>query len=115
MPVPSWLRPLAARLTPARRGRPKSAPRRASFRPRLEGLEDRAVPAIFVVVNTADTTDTADPSYVGSLRWAITEANNTPNVGGPDLIAFAIPGAGVHTIQPLSALPAVTDPVIIDG
>jgi titin len=34
-----------------------------------------------------------------------------------DTIAFAIPGASVHTIRPLSALPALTDPagVHIDG
>ena len=42
-----------ARLTPARRGGPKLTPRRASFRPRLEGLEDRAVPATVTWVNPA--------------------------------------------------------------
>src|SRR5262249_37887746 len=34
---------------------------------------------------------------------------------GPDTITFAIPGTGVHTIRPLSALPAITDPVLLDG
>ena len=32
-----------------------------------------------------------------------------------DTIAFNIPGTGVHTISPASALPAITNPVIIDG
>ena len=47
-----------------------------------------------------------------SLREAITLANANP---GADTISFAIPGAGVHTISLLSALPMITDPVIIDG
>src|SRR5262249_1212042 len=48
----------------------------------------------------------------GSLRQAILDANANP---GADLIAFAIPGAGVHTIRPTSPLPEVTDPVTVDG
>src|SRR5262245_14807410 len=42
MPVPSWLRPLAARLT---RTRSRPTPGRRTSRPRLEALEDRATPA----------------------------------------------------------------------
>lgn len=63
--------------------------------------------ATFTVTNTAD-------SGPGSLRDALTLANLTP---GPDVIHFAIPGVGVQTIVPLSALPALTDPsgVFIDG
>ena len=34
---------------------------------------------------------------------------------GLNTIAFNIPAAGVQTITPLSALPMITDPVIIDG
>src|SRR5206468_3268713 len=34
---------------------------------------------------------------------------------GADVIIFAIPGDGPHTIQPLSPLPPITDPVVIDG
>src|SRR5205807_1996407 len=34
---------------------------------------------------------------------------------GTDTINFNIPGAGVHTISPASALPTITDPVTIDG
>jgi uncharacterized delta-60 repeat protein len=48
----------------------------------------------------------------GSLRQSLREAKATP---GPDRIEFNIPGAGPHTIQPLSALPAITDSVIVDG
>jgi len=58
-----------------------------------------------VVTNTAD-------SGPGSLRAAIDCANSMP---GMDTISFNIPGAGVHTISPTSALPAITDPVVIDG
>jgi len=47
-----------------------------------------------------------------SLRLAIQCANANP---GLETITFNIPGAGVHTIQPLSILPAITDPVIVDG
>jgi CSLREA domain-containing protein len=65
------------------------------------------VPAIcsLVVIN-------ADDAGAGSLRDAITCANSNP---GTDTISFAIPGTGVHTISPLSALPTITDSVIIDG
>ena len=47
-----------------------------------------------------------------SLRAAIEEANAN---SGTDTINFNIPGGGVHTINPASALPAVSDPTIIDG
>ena len=51
-----------------------------------------------------------------SLREAIIAANNSLNdAGGPDHIHFNIPGAGLHTIDVLSALPTITDAVIIDG
>lgn len=52
----------------------------------------------------------------GSLRWAMTNANSHANdPSGPDTIVFAIPGEGPHTIQPVSSLPYITDPVVIDG
>ncbi|MBI1917437.1 MAG: right-handed parallel beta-helix repeat-containing protein [Planctomycetes bacterium] len=63
----------------------------------------------FTVTTTAD-------SGAGSLRQAILDANNTPNLGaGPDIIQFDIPGSGVHTITPGSALPNITEAVLIDG
>lgn len=61
--------------------------------------------ASYTVTNTSD-------SGAGSLRQAILDANANP---GTDTINFNIPGAGPHTIKPLSALPTITDPVIIDG
>src|SRR5262249_25896312 len=63
------------------------------------------VMARYLVTNTAD-------SGTGSLRQAILDANANP---GQDLIAFAIPGSGAQTISPTSPLPAITDPVTIDG
>ncbi|RMG47966.1 MAG: hypothetical protein D6723_15655 [Acidobacteria bacterium] len=47
-----------------------------------------------------------------TLRAAIEQANANP---GPDLIAFALPEAGIPTIRPHRALPPITDPVTIDG
>ena len=61
--------------------------------------------ATFTVTNTGD-------SGAGSLRQAILDANGT---AGADTIEFNIPGAGVHTIVPASALPAITEAVTIDG
>ena len=59
----------------------------------------------FTVTTTAD----AGP---GSLREAILAANAQ---AGLDSILFAIPGAGPHTISPLSPLPALTGPTVING
>ena len=61
-----------------------------------------------VVTNTND-------SGTGSLRQAILNANRMVNGATPDGITFNIPGAGVHTIQPSSALPVIGDGVLIDG
>ena len=51
---------------------------------------------------------------VCTLRAAIEEANHANNPG-LDTINFSITGGGPHTISPGSALPTITDPVIIDG
>src|SRR5688572_22307774 len=82
--------------------------RSSRFRPRCVVLEDRNLMSVFTVINTSD-------SGSGSLRQAIVDANAHANSGGRDEIQFAIPGSGVHTIQPTSSLPAVTDTVVIDG
>jgi CSLREA domain-containing protein len=50
-----------------------------------------------------------------TLRAAIQEANANPNVGGPDVIRFAISGPGPHTITPDSQLPTITQPATING
>ena len=61
----------------------------------------------FTVVNTAD-------SGLGSLRWAITNAN--ANSGMTNRISFNISGTAPFTINLLSALPAVANPwTIIDA
>jgi hypothetical protein len=89
-------------------GKDNRAARRAGLlrqRLEIERLETRLTPSTYVVLNTADSGD-------GSLRQAILDANAHP---GPDTITFAVLGDGVQTIQPLSALPAVTDAVTIDG
>jgi hypothetical protein len=62
-------------------------------------------PSTFFVTNTND-------SGPGSLRQAILDAN--PNAG-MHFIDFDIPGTGVQTIAPISALPAITGSVTIDG
>src|SRR5215207_10435016 len=68
------------------------------------------------------TVTTTDDSGAGSLRQAIEDANSPAN-SGADTIEFNIPDtdtgcnatSGVCTISPSSALPLITDPVIIDG
>jgi hypothetical protein len=65
------------------------------------------LPSTFTVTNTND-------SGPGSLRQAILDAN-TSRLGPADTIAFNIPGAGAHTITPISALPEIRDQVTIDG
>ena len=69
------------------------------------GVIGEGVGAVLEVINTND-------SGSGSLREAILLANALP---GRDGIAFAIPGTGPHVIRPTTALPAITDPVVIDG
>jgi hypothetical protein len=76
--------------------------------PRLDVLEDRTVPSTLTVLNNLD-------SGPGSLRQAILDADSNP---GLDTICFRI-GTGARTIHVGSGgfgpLPAVTDPVLLDG
>src|SRR6185436_14143197 len=60
----------------------------------------------FTVTNTND-------GGPGSLRQAISDANT--NVGSTNNIDFAIPGSAPFTITPLSSLPNITNPVVIDA
>ncbi|MCA9263323.1 MAG: hypothetical protein KDA60_05720 [Planctomycetales bacterium] len=71
---------------------------------RYEELERREVLATLVVANANDSGD-------GSLRNAIVEANGTTE---RDTITFDI-GIGVQVIRPQTALPAITNPLTIDG
>ena len=76
------------------------------LRPRFEFMEDRTL------LSTFDVTDTAD-SGSGSLRQAILDSNAA--TAATNTIDFAIPGNGVQTISPLSALPPITQAVLVDG
>ena len=61
--------------------------------------------AEFSVINTNN-------SGPGSLRQAMLDANASP---GQNRIVFNIPGDAVHTIRPVTALPILTNAVIVDG
>jgi CSLREA domain-containing protein len=79
---------------------------------RCEALERRDLLTVYTV-NSDDDANDGHPDVVHcSLREAILAANAQ---AGLDRIEFAVPGSGPHTIRPLSALPAVTDAVILDG
>ncbi len=69
-------------------------------------MEDRTLLSTFLVNTTAD-------GGAGSLRQAILDSNAA--TGGTSTISFGIPGQGVQTIAPVSPLPAITNPVLIDG
>ena len=66
----------------------------------------------FVVTSSAD-------AGAGSLRQALLDANAMQDTGGEHcarhLITFNIPGAGPHTIEPLSPLPKINIPLTLDG
>src|SRR5262249_58158104 len=74
------------------RTRPAPAAPRPGFLPRLEALEDRALPSTFTVHNLSD-------SGPGSLRQAVLDANANP---GPATIRFAdgLPGTVALTTPP---------------
>jgi hypothetical protein len=67
--------------------------------------------AASLVASTYTVTTAADAG-AGSLRQAILDANVAADA---DTIQFNIPGAGVHTITPLTDFPMITGPVTIDG
>ena len=67
-------------------------------------LEERAVPATFIVTSNGD-------NGAGTLRDALSMANGSP---GADTIKFSI-GSGQATIALASGLPDVSDAVTIDA
>ncbi len=83
-------------------GRSGEAQRRLR-RPALEGLEDRALPSTFTVLNLLD-------GGPGSLRQAILEANANP---GHDLVRFAPSVEGTITLS--GGELSITDDLRIEG
>ena len=75
--------------------------------PRSEPAEPRLLPSAFTVTN-----DRGDGP--GSLAAEIQAADADPSTG-VDLILFDIPGGGLRTIAPSTALPALSRPILIDG
>ena len=67
----------------------------------------------FVVNTTDDTTDGTCNAAHCSLREALAAALSA--VGAPHVINFAIPGAGVRTINVGGTLPQINQSVTIDG
>jgi len=74
-------------------------------------------PQTFLVNSTDDLDDGTCNATHCSLREAITQANSNLSAlfEYTDIIAFDIPGDGPHVIQQTSELPAITEPVVIDG
>ena len=76
---------------------------------------DVALSASIVVTTAVDENNGSPDPNLGSgtsLREAISFSNSN---AGTDTVAFDIPGAGPHTISLGSALPNITESVIIDG
>ncbi len=79
---------------------------------------------VFTVNETGDQSDAnladapnacdvaVDAGEQCTLRAAIEESNAT---SGTDVIAFGIPGTGLHTVKPQTVLPSLSDQVRIDG
>lgn len=106
----------------AQRRTAPTAPQSGVKRPTGISVTAATGPLTFTVNSIADDDDAsygdrvcASAAGQCTLRAAITEANWH---GGPDTVAFAIPGTGVHTISLTKSLPNVHDesgPTTIDG
>jgi hypothetical protein len=92
-------------LWPSRRAATTSTFRNAASAMLALLMSSSALAATFTVTGTDDLGP-------GSLRQAILDANAA---AGSDVVDFAIPGDGPHRIALASALPTVTDRVLIDG
>jgi parallel beta-helix repeat protein len=78
-----------------------------------DSIGDFGTQALSLLVN-AVVTNTLD-SGAGSLRKAILDVNAAQPGPQPIGIVFSIPGAGVQTIAPVTPLPALTQPTILDA
>jgi parallel beta-helix repeat protein len=76
------------------------APDRGAYESAVDGTE------VLTVTSTADT------NTVGTLRWALNQANLNPSYSA---IYFNIPGACPRIITLISALPTITTPIGIAG
>ncbi|MFM7591199.1 MAG: hypothetical protein ACKO85_05330, partial [Isosphaeraceae bacterium] len=91
----------------ATQARPVSRRAQRQWCGNLEILDKRELLATFTVTNTG-----SDPATAGTLAWAITQANIDAT---PDTINFSISGVTPYQIDLNEALPAITQPVTIDG
>ena len=71
----------------------------------------RAASLVPALLLTVTTTNDGGP---GSLRQAIRDANSVP-ANTNHVVHFAIPGSGLQTISPASALPTIVEPLVLDG
>ncbi len=69
-------------------------------------LEERCLLSVYTV------TDPTDDGSSGTLRSIIGQVNSDTT---PDTIDFDLPGTAPYVIQPTSALPEITNSVLIDG
>ena len=102
--------PFATRSVPSR-----LKERRASLRRRfaVELLEGRQMLSTLYVTTASDNGSNTSP-LAGSLRAEILAAD-AATAGTYTTIEFKIPGSGLHEIELQSPLPAITNPVNIDG
>jgi hypothetical protein len=100
----NWLRALGFRAIKGNSRLHNACRIRNRFIPRLEVLETREVPATFAVTNLND-------AGMGSLRWAIQQANADP--GNQEQITFQGGLSGSIVLQ--SALPSLSNNISITG
>src|SRR5947209_4415913 len=88
-----------------------SKPRAGRYRPKIEQLEERCVPATIYTVNSL-LDASVGVGNAGTLRYVMNLANgnNTGTAASPDLIRFAT-GAGTSSVGSVTGipLPALTD------
>src|SRR5262249_18369693 len=75
----------------------------------LQQLEIRIVPATFLVDDLSDPLVNVNDPLPGTLRYAVEQANSSPNTGAPDEITIIKMGK-----IPMSAPMAISDAVILD-
>ena len=80
-----------------------SAPDRGAYESNVDDTQ---------IITVTNTSDQLSPLVVGSLRWAITQANADP---GLNYIRFNISGSCPRIINLNAPLPLITDRVIIEG